>query len=230
MPSWLPRWHAPTANDIPNRAKGIGCRHHGGGSCGLPQLWLLRCVGRLAFPIYAFFLAQGFRYTKSQARYLARLAGFALLSEIPFDYMVYGQAFAWQGQNVMFTLTLALLALACLEKGGWWMAGAVACCLAAEALRTDYGSFGVLLPVTSFYLWPRGKGLWALVFLAMCWLWEFAPIPGTPVPMEALGVAAALPLALYHGGRGTEGPVVRWGFYAVYPLHMGVLALIAGLA
>ena len=196
----------------------------------LPQLWLLRCVGRLAFPIYAFFLAQGFRYTKSQARYLARLAGFALLSEIPFDYMVYGQAFAWQGQNVMFTLTLALLALACLEKGGWWMAGAVACCLAAEALRTDYGSFGVLLPVTSFYLWPRGKGLWALVFLAMCWLWEFAPIPGTPVPMEALGVAAALPLALYHGGRGTEGPVVRWGFYAVYPLHMGVLALIAGLA
>ncbi len=196
----------------------------------LPQLWLLRCVGRLAFPIYAFFLAQGFRYTKSRARYLARLAGFALLSEIPFDYMVYGQAFAWQGQNVMFTLALALLALACLEKGGWWMTGAVACCLAAEALRTDYGSFGVLLPVTSFYLWPRGKGLWALVFLAMCWLWEFAPIPGTPVPMEALGVAAALPLALYHGGRGTEGPVVRWGFYAVYPLHMGVLALIAGLA
>lgn len=196
----------------------------------LPQLWLLRCVGRLAFPIYAFFLAQGFRYTKSRARYLARLAGFALLSEIPFDYMVYGQAFAWQGQNVMFTLTLALLALACLEKGGWWMTGAVACCLAAEALRTDYGSFGVLLPVTFFYLWPRGKGLWALVFLAMCWLWEFAPIPGTPVPMEALGVAAALPLALYHGGRGTEGPVVRWGFYAVYPLHMGVLALIAGLA
>ena len=196
----------------------------------LPQLWLLRCVGRLAFPIYAFFLAQGFRYTKSRARYLARLAGFALLSEIPFDYMVYGQAFAWQGQNVMFTLALALLALACLEKGGWWMAGAVACCLAAEALRTDYGSFGVLLPVTSFYLWPRGKGLWALVFLAMCWLWRFAPIPGAPVPMEALGVAAALPLALYHGGRGTEGPVVRWGFYAVYPLHMGVLALIAGLA
>lgn len=196
----------------------------------LPQLWLLRCVGRLAFPIYAFFLAQGFRYTKSRAKYLARLAGFALLSEIPFDYMVYGQAFAWQGQNVMFTLALALLALACLEKGGWWMTGAVACCLAAEALRTDYGSFGVLLPVTSFYLWPRGKGLWALVFLAMCWLWEFAPIPGAPVPMEALGVAAALPLALYHGGRGTEGPVVRWGFYAVYPLHMGVLALIAGLA
>lgn len=196
----------------------------------LPQLWLLRCVGRLAFPIYAFFLAQGFRYTKSRAKYLARLAGFALLSEIPFDYMVYGQAFVWQGQNVMFTLALALLALACLEKGGWWMTGAVACCLAAEALRTDYGSFGVLLPVTSFYLWPRGKGLWALVFLAMCWLWRFAPIPGAPVPMEALGVAAALPLALYHGGRGTEGPVVRWGFYAVYPLHMGVLALIAGLA
>ena len=196
----------------------------------LPQLWLLRCVGRLAFPIYAFFLAQGFRYTKSRAKYLARLAGFALLSEIPFDYMVYGQAFSWQGQNVMFTLALALLALACLEKSGWWMAGAVACCLAAEALRTDYGSFGVLLPVTFFYLWPRGKGLWALVFLAMCWLWEFAPIPGTSVPIEALGVAAALPLALYHGGRGAEGPVVRWGFYAVYPLHMGVLALIAGLA
>ena len=196
----------------------------------LPQLWLLRCVGRLAFPIYAFFLAQGFRYTKSRAKYLARLAGFALLSEIPFDYMVYGQAFAWQGQNVMFTLALALLNTRSSVKGrlvddrrrGLLPGGRGA----AHRLRQLWGSAARHL----FLSLAPGEGAVGPGFPAMCWLWEFAPIPGASVPMEALGVAAALPLALYHGGRGTEGPVVRWGFYAVYPLHMGVLALIAGLA
>lgn len=43
------------------------------------QLWM-RAVGRLAFPIFAFFIAEGFRYTRSKLRYL--LTVFALASPV----------------------------------------------------------------------------------------------------------------------------------------------------
>ena len=53
-------------------------------------LWL-RCVGRLAFPMFAFFLAEGVRLTHSRKRYLQRLVLFALLAELPFDRMTFKQ-------------------------------------------------------------------------------------------------------------------------------------------
>lgn len=51
----------------------------------LNSLWGMRCIGRIAFPIYAFLIAEGCRHTASRERYLLRLGTFALISEIPFD-------------------------------------------------------------------------------------------------------------------------------------------------
>lgn len=92
---------------------------------GLPgeEVWMaayfaMRGAGRLAFPLFAFFIAEGFRHTRSAGRYAARLAVFALLAEVPFDLAIAGRPFAPEGQNVLFTLLLGLLALVWLKVWG----------------------------------------------------------------------------------------------------------------
>ena len=58
----------------------------------------MRCFGRIAFPVFAFLIAEGFAHTRSRTRYFLNLLGFALLSEIPW-YLLNG----YDGtHNVMF--------------------------------------------------------------------------------------------------------------------------------
>ena len=47
--------------------------------------WVMRSLGRIAFPIYAFLLVNGFEHTKNRRAYLERLTLFALISQLPYS-------------------------------------------------------------------------------------------------------------------------------------------------
>ena len=207
------------------------------GATLFPGVLWLRCVGRLAFPIFAFFLGVGFRFTHSRRQYLLRLVLFALLSELPFNQMVYGRWIAPSGQNVLWTLALGLCAIACVQRAPsepglnslFWYSAAAGCCLLGQLLRTDYGAFGVLLCLLLYCTRGLPGRFWICggIFLLMCYAFQFVFLPGIPIPLEALALPAFPLLATYHGRRSHRQLPIRYAFYWFYPLHMLLLGLLA---
>ena len=207
------------------------------GATLFPGVLWLRCVGRLAFPIFAFFLGEGFRFTHSRRQYLLRLVLFALLSELPFNQMVYGRWIAPSGQNVLWTLALGLCAIACVQRAPsepglnslFWYSAAAGCCLLGQLLRTDYGAFGVLLCLLFYCTRGLPGRFWICggIFLLMCYAFQFVFLPGIPIPLESLALPAFPLLATYHGRRSHRQLPIRYAFYWFYPLHMLLLGLLA---
>ena len=69
--------------------------------------WLTQ-VGRLAFPIFAFMIVEGYTHTKNLKKYVIRLLAFALISEIPFNLMTGGRVFYYVHQNVLWTFLIGI--------------------------------------------------------------------------------------------------------------------------
>lgn len=210
------------------------------GAILLPETVILRCIGRLAFPIFAFFIAMGYAHTRSFGRYLLRMAIWAAVSEIPFN-LEFGHFFVPGRQNVLWTFCLALLTLRGLEElrretGGARYLGcgaALAAGFAAgELLRVDYGGWGVL-SVALFYLCRQGRyarpGLLVgmLVLNGLCIGSMKTAVFGIQVPIQIFAVAALPLLWLYNGRPGAKG--WRWAFYVFYPAHLLVLEGIRAL-
>lgn len=180
------------------------------------QLWMV-CLGRLAFPIFAFQTAEGYGHTRNFRRYCLRLAVFALISEIPFDMMAFGSLFYPGHQNVMFTLLLGLLACRLYDRGTGW--AALLTIPAAALLGTDYGAIGVMT-VLVFHVFRREK-LLQLLFLFLLNGFGFGALS-----LQTLAVLAWVPISLYHGERGRGGKWLQYGSYVFYPLHMLILGLL----
>jgi hypothetical protein len=123
------------------------------GAVMFPEWTWMRIIGRFAFPIFCFFLAEGAYYTSNIRKYEMRLLLFAILSEVPFDLAFYRQPVYWYHQNVFFTLFFGLLTLDLLMhlKNYLLRVGSfVGIGLLCEAIHTDYGIVGILFIVLFF--------------------------------------------------------------------------------
>ena len=209
----------------------------------VPGNFWMTCLGRAAFPIFAFQISEGFFHTSDRKCYAKRLFLFALLSEVPFDLIYGGTVFYPFHQNVMFTLLLGLLACCGIDRarreqtakavlrGILILMGTV---LLAAIGMVDYGWRG-MLTVVAFYALRDFPGAWlaqaaALVLLNIVnFMGQTIPVLGWDFPTQGFALLSLLPIWLYNGRRGGGGKGVQYAFYAFYPVHMLVLYLLFSL-
>ena len=185
----------------------------------------LRGVGRLAFPIFCFFLVEGFVHTRSRAKYLMRLLIFGIISEIPFDLGLYENIWYPRHQNVMFELAAGILMLWIWESllqskrlgSGLILilqaVSAAALMYTAQKLHLDYGFKGLALILALYILRPERISQCISGALIVS-IWEWPAVFSFPL------------LCLYNGRRGRQ---LKYFFYAFYPGHLALLALLSGI-
>ena len=112
----------------------------------------MRLLGRMAFPLYAFLLTEGFSHTRNRKKYAGRLFLLAVISEIPFNLMADRSYLSFSHQNTVWLLLLGFLCLMAHEQlkkaeGTKLIEAAVllAAVMASVFLRLDYGAEGLLL-------------------------------------------------------------------------------------
>jgi hypothetical protein len=206
----------------------------------------LTMVGRLAFPIFAYQLAEGFALTRDRKKYVRRLFIFALISEIPFNLMVGGGPIYPFHQNVMFTFWLSLMVLNWIERGreeggvkyalailSWGAVG----WLTATLLMVDYQGYGVLT-VLLFYLTREYRPALRLPLqltgmVLIHWVFMkgwILPLTlfGVEIdpPMQALAILALIPIWLYNGQKGRSYEFIKPMCYWFYPIHILTLSLL----
>lgn len=194
----------------------------------IPCPWL-RVIGRIAFPIYCFLLAEGAHYTKNPFRYALRLFLVLVLSEIPYELVIYGRLTLFR-QSVMFTLLIGFVMLEYMKRTPYFplkLAAVIPFACAADVIFCDYGSRGILL-IALFYLTREMPWKHLIQAAGIAFLF-FRPGGATvdlgfwEVPRTAFALAAMIPIFFYSGKKASRSAALQWAFYLFYPVHLALI-------
>lgn len=196
-----------------------------------PDVLWLRILGRLAFPIYAFMIAEGCRHTRSMTRYFGSMALLAGLCQI-----VYYVAMDSLYMCILVTFSISILLIGLLKLAQkkqsaffhlLFLAGVAVALFVCQGLPTllpgtdfavDYGFIGVMLPVCLYSVKDKSSKS-AVMLLGLVLL---ATVSETSV--QWYGLLAVPLLLLYNGKRGKLN--LKWFFYLFYPVHLAVIQLL----
>ena len=205
----------------------------------------LTCVGRLAFPIYAFMIVEGYFHTKNIKKYVGRLLLFAVISEIPFNLAMGSRIFYPIHQNVLWSFLLSIGLIRWNEKAKEKhllkriLVGTASVCigyLVGLITFVDFYHAGVL-SVLAFYFF-RKKQWWCYLGQLIClWYINVEMLGGFSYEVQILGqtywfarqgfaLLALIPIWLYRGKQGYHSKALQYGYYAFYPVHLLILGLL----
>ena len=197
------------------------------GAVFFQDIEVLRIVGRIAFPIFAFLITEGFKYTSNVKKYAIRLGIFALVSEIPFNLAFHGEPWDISHQNVFFTLFIGLLCIWIYEEGKernrfLSIVAVYILALSAEFLRTDYGLFGVFL-IFMIYQSKSMKNKMIVIIIMNILLAWLRVLSGGSSFIQIYAGFSVIFLLLYNEKKGKG---IKYIFYLIYPFHLIVLYLL----
>lgn len=192
---------------------------------------ILRIIGRIAYPVFAYMIAEGCRYTRNRARYLIMMAVSALICQL-----VYFFAMNSLSQCILVTFTLSIALIYAFDntmtKRDYAsrivaLAQLVIVYLITEILpvvlkntdfSVDYGFIGVMVPV---FVYMGNTKMQKLFFLFAALLILSVYSGG----IQWFCLLALVLLAIYNGERGKMR--MKYFFYVYYPAHLVVIYLIS---
>lgn len=185
---------------------------------------LFDIIGRIAFPLFCFLLVEGYFKTRSRKKYLFHLLLFGVISEVPFDMFTTASFFNMNWNNVMFTLTLALITIWMIDslkvkmqnlpKALWYFVSVIivlVMCIAAMYLSLDYEHHAILIGYF-FYLF-HDTPILSIPF-------GYASMYTQPWALLGFGLTLT-----YNGERGKQNKMLNYWFYPVHLLILGILRL-----
>ena len=198
-----------------------------------PRLEILRILGRIAFPIFAFMIAEGCRYTRNKLRYFLMVFGLGVACQLVY-YVTSGDTYL----NILLTFSCAILLIYLLQAAGrtqnwkqqflWsaiFAAGVFLALGMTQILTIDYGFWGIMTPVFAAFSLGKGKtgSKLPVLMTAVGLIFLGADLGG----IQHYALLAIPLLLLYNGQRGKAN--LKYFFYIFYPVHLAVLQGIAWL-
>ena len=182
-------------------------------------------LGRIAFPLFAFFLVEGFFKTGNRKKYLASLLIFGIISEIPFDMALSGVFFELNSNNIMFTLALMLITIWTIDilkekmqnmsKYTWYPVSFVIVgimCIISMVTGMDYEYHAIMIGYFFYIFYDKPV---------------FAIFSGYLAIFKELWSLLGFGLILtYNGKRGKQNKLLNYCFYPVHLLILGILRMI----
>ena len=197
-----------------------------------PNVMILRIIGRLAFPIFAYMIAEGCFYTKNKARYFFMIFGLGMICQLVFFFFM-GSLY----QGILMTFSLSIICIYAidyyLKKRDWKSLSLMIFTVFAVAFLSinlpmiladktdfefDYSALGILLPIVIYY--SKNK-LIKMLFTALI-LILLSEIYFTYQLYSLLAIPLLL---LYNGERGKYK--LKYLFYIFYPLHLVLVYFIS---
>lgn len=196
-----------------------------------PSDLTFRMIGRLAFPIFAYLIAEGYKRTRNVKAYFFRLLAFGLISQLIFQLATKNREL-----NIFLTLSLGLLSILLFDRIKNKKLGSLSVILIAAMayfLKSDYGAYGIL---SIFFFWFYGEkkdfaklilSQWLLIIFYL--LVEKSNLINGSFSLDPyysiqfLSLFALFFIYLYNGERGRK---LKYFFYAFYPVHLAILVFI----
>lgn len=183
---------------------------------GLPKS--VEVLGRIAFPIFAFAISEGYKHTRNLKNYILRIGIFAVLLQIPSWIFSYNYPL-----NIFFTLFTGLCLISVLKNKNVNDIVKIICMIMlffiTKKINLDYGLYG-LFTILIFTFYNENKLKMMINFVILNIINVVRPNIFDLDFTQIYSLLALIPIILYNGERGKNW---KYFFYLFYPLHFLVI-------
>ncbi|MCX4306031.1 MAG: TraX family protein [Acetatifactor sp.] len=188
---------------------------------------LFRTVGRLAFPMFVYLLADGYHRTKDLKRYLFRTMSLFLISYFPYSLAMSGGLF-FMPQNIYASLFAYLVMYWLLDRPSLPAPGKILVgtifAFFAVFLQLQYSWYGVAIAIAFFYMQNLGVMNTAFIVTTLGVFYGY----GFGFPIQGIGGLSAFLVPPQGDFAPSEKPGkgLQWMTYLFYPVHLLFFALL----